>query len=93
MRNVAKQTGLLAGMVLAILSAFATAGLAFIPNSAGLILLVLPGLFLAGATGIRNSLAVWVAASANLCFWFLLCWLIGILIGKIGWPRNTSEVP
>jgi hypothetical protein len=93
MSNVAKRTGLLVGMVLGILSAFATVAMAFIPNSAAYIVIVLPGLFLSDFTRVHNLAAGLVAALENFSFWFLLCWLIGTLIGRFGRSHRTSEQP
>jgi len=93
MSNVARLTGLWVGLVLAILSAFATVCMAFIPNSAAYIVFVLPGLFLSDFAKVHDLAALLVAALGNICFWFLLCWLIGTLIGRFGRLHASSEEP
>lgn len=89
MTNVARQTGLLVGLILGILSVLATAAFGFVADSPAMIVILFPGLFL--SMGVPNSYWLWIAAPGNFCFWFLLCWLTGSLIGRIVKARNDSE--
>jgi len=94
MTNLARQTGFLVGLVIGALSVLATVAFGVVDDFPGTIVFLLPGLLL--SMKIANShalLFVWVAGFGNFCFWFLLCWLLGTLTGRIVSARAHSDAP
>jgi hypothetical protein len=49
-------------------------------SSSFVFFMLLPGLLLSmAAGGNAHAFSIWIAALGNLAFWFLLCWLLGLL--------------
>jgi hypothetical protein len=90
--EIARRTGLLLGLAAGCLSALATVGLVFLPNTAAVILLLMPGLCLNLGTWGFPHFPFWVCPIGNLVFYFLLFWLLGLLAGKIIDHRTPSEI-
>lgn len=81
MNERVRRASLLAGLVLGCVSALLTVSLGVLPVSAGLIMVLMPGLLL--AIRIEGAEGVWIAAFGNLAFWLLLCWLVGFVMEKV----------